>query len=67
MNLGSAGTGSFSVLSAPASATLGATGEVRVGWQDLAPGELYLGLVSHGDEQAEIGLTLVEVATPAAP
>jgi len=62
-----AGTGSFSVLGAPASATLGATGEVRVGWQDLAPGELYLGLVSHGDEQAEIGLTLVEVATPAAP
>jgi subtilisin family serine protease len=58
------GPGGFSVTSAPAAATTGASGEVTLGWSDLAPGELYLGLVTHGDGEHELAQTLVEIATP---
>ena len=58
------GAGGFSVLSAPAAATLGTSGQVTIGWQDLDPAELYLGVVIHSDGADEIAQTLVEIATP---
>lgn len=58
------GPGGFSVASAPAAATTGASGEVTLAWSGLAPGELYLGLVTHGDGEHELAQTLVEIATP---
>jgi hypothetical protein len=58
------GAGGLAVTGMPAAATLGASGTVTIGWHDLDPGELYLGLVTHSDDEAEIALTLVEIATP---
>ncbi len=58
------GPGGFSVLAAPAAAVTGASGEVTLGWAGLDPGELYLGLVTHGDGAHALALTLVEIATP---
>jgi hypothetical protein len=58
------GPGGFAVVAAPAAATVGGSGEVTLGWEGLDPGELYLGLVTHGDGEHELALTLVEIATP---
>ncbi|MCC7257839.1 MAG: S8 family serine peptidase [Gammaproteobacteria bacterium] len=60
-----AGPGAFAITGAPAAATLGTGGEVTLGWQDLEPSQLYLGLLVHDDGEAEIALTLVEIATAA--
>ncbi len=57
-----AGLGNLTV-SAPASTTVGATGQVQVSWQDLAPGQLYLGLISHGNGTDTLGATLIEIST----
>ncbi|MDX1435380.1 MAG: PPC domain-containing protein, partial [Anaerolineales bacterium] len=55
------GGGSLSVDSAPASATLGATGTVEFSWTGLASGTSYLGAVSHTGDSGLMGLTLVEI------
>jgi hypothetical protein len=53
--------GSLGLVSAPASASLGATGTVEVSWPtDLASGS-YLGAVSHTTADGLAGLTVVEV------
>jgi subtilisin family serine protease len=54
--------GSLTVNSAPASAALGATGTVEIGWSGLAASTRYLGAVSHSDGAGLLGLTLVEIA-----
>jgi len=55
--------GNLSVDSAPASATLGATGTVDVSWAGAAAGTKHLGAVSHSDGVDTIGLTIVSVDT----
>ncbi len=60
----SGGAGSFAIESAPAEAAPLTTGDVVLGWHDLAAGEVYLGLVTHGDGNRTLGYTLVEVLTP---
>ena len=55
--------GSLSLDSAPASATLGATGTINLSWSGLAAGDKYLGAVSHSDSGGVFGLTLVTVGT----
>ncbi len=62
-----AGPGGFAVTGAPAAATLGTSGEVTLGWHDLEPAQLYLGVISHANADGELALTLVEIATPATP
>ena len=58
------GTGALTIDSAPASAVNGAEGEVVASWSGRAPGETYLGAVSHAREGGELlGLTLVEIDT----
>ncbi len=57
---GQAGEGNLQV-SAPGAASVGGSGEVLVSWQDLAPGEVYLGLITHDNGERELGQTLVEV------
>ncbi len=58
------GPGGFSLLSTPVAATAGASAEITLGWTGLAPGELYLGLATHGDGEHDLAVTLVEIATP---
>ncbi len=58
-----AGTGALTIVSAPPSATVGTTGDVVASWTGLAPGETYLGAVSHSDADSLLGLTLVEITT----
>jgi hypothetical protein len=48
---------------APGIASVGGTGEVVLDWQGLAPGQLYLGLVTHGDGERDLGQTLVEIVS----
>jgi len=50
-------------LTAPAAATLGATGTITVDWTGLGAGTKYLGAVSHNDESGLLGLTLVRIDT----
>ena len=50
-------------LTAPASATLGATESITVDWSGLDSGTKYLGAVSHSDAGGIIDLTLVSVYT----
>jgi hypothetical protein len=50
-------------IAAPAGATVGNRGEVGVNWQDLPAGEIYIGLISHGDGEQERALTLLEVVS----
>ena len=54
--------GSLSIDSAPASATIGATGTIDVSWTGVAAGTRALGAVSHTGDAGLLGLTLVEVA-----
>ena len=58
------GAGSFAVVAGPPAASVGTSGEVTVAWQDLQPGEIYLGLVTHSNGSSVLGHTLVEVVTP---
>lgn len=64
---GAAGTGTYpiSIDSAPASATLGASGTVQISWDvssdPATSGRKYLGAVSHSDGSSTIGLTLISV------
>ena len=53
--------GNLSIVSAPTSATLGATESVDVSWTGAGGGEWHLGAVSHSDGSGLLGLTLVEV------
>jgi hypothetical protein len=54
--------GSLIIDSAPASATLGATGTIDISWSGLTAGKKYLGAVSHtGPGPTLLGLTLVSV------
>ena len=54
--------GSLEIQSAPASATIGTTAPVTIGWPtDLAAGD-WLGLVSHSDASGVVDLTVVEVS-----
>ncbi len=55
--------GDLSIDSAPASASIGATGTVDVSWPAKPSGQYY-GAVSHADGGGLIGLTLVSVAVP---
>jgi len=48
-------------LTAPASATLAAEGNVTLDWQNLAGNEVYLSLLSHDNGAEVIGNTLVEI------
>lgn len=58
-----AGAGTLTA-SAPATTSVGASGDVTLSWEGLAPGEVYLGLVTHGDgEERELGETVVEIAS----
>jgi hypothetical protein len=50
-------------VTAPASATLGATGNVVVDWSGLDAGTKYLGAVSHSDADSIEALTIISVAT----
>jgi hypothetical protein len=50
-------------LTAPASATLGATETITVDWAGLDAGTKYLGAVSHSDASGLLGLTLVGIDT----
>jgi len=50
-------------LTAPATATLGATETVTVDWAGLAAGTKYLGAVSHSDAVGILDLTLISVDT----
>jgi hypothetical protein len=54
--------GDLSIVSAPESATLGATETIEVGWNALTTGTHYLGAVSHNRAEELLGLTLVDVA-----
>ncbi len=56
--------GSLTIDSAPASATVGASGTIDISWAGLAPGTRYLGAVSHTGDVGLMGLTLVEVDNP---
>lgn len=56
--------GRLEVLATPVTAATGAEGQLGLGWSDLDPGELYLGLVTHGDGEHQLAWTLVEIATP---
>jgi hypothetical protein len=57
-------TGALTIDSAPASATIGATGEVVASWSGLQPGGEYLGAISHTTTGGRIlGLTLVNITT----
>ena len=53
--------GNLMLNSAPASATLGTTGNINVSWNGAAAGQWHYGAVSHSDGGGLIGLTLVEV------
>jgi subtilisin family serine protease len=55
------GTGPLTVTSAPASATLGAVGDISVAWSGLTAGVQYYGAVSHSGDDGLLGLTLVNV------
>jgi len=50
--------------SGPASATLGGTGTVNVGWSGLTSATKYLGAVTHFDGTNVIGTTIVSVDVP---
>jgi hypothetical protein len=50
----------LSIVSAPTTATNGATAEVTVGWTGAASGRS-LGAVSHADESGLLSLTVVTV------
>jgi hypothetical protein len=56
------GAGNMSV-TAPPSATLGATETITVDWTGLEAGTKYLGAVSHNDATDRIGVTLVRIDT----
>jgi hypothetical protein len=56
------GSGNMSI-TAPASATLGATETITVDWFGLNAGTKYLGAVSHNDASGLLDLTLVAVDT----
>jgi hypothetical protein len=49
------------VLDAPANASVGGSATVNASWQDLPAGEIYVGLISHRDGEAERALSLIEV------
>jgi subtilisin family serine protease len=53
--------GSLSIVSAPTSATLGATETIDVSWAGATAGDWYLGAVSHSGPSSLMGLTLVNV------
>ena len=55
--------GSLRLDDAPASAVLGETGTIEVGWTGLETGKKYLGAVSHSDSGGPFGLTVVNVST----
>ncbi|QGG96408.1 S8 family peptidase [Actinomarinicola tropica] len=57
------GTGTLSIVDAPAAAVLGETGTITVEWSGLDVGTEYLGVVAHADGSGLVGLTLVEIAT----
>jgi subtilisin family serine protease len=50
-------------VTAPASATLGATETIDVDWMGLTTGTKYLGAVSHSDAGGLLGLTVVRIDT----
>ncbi|MGD8852700.1 MAG: S8 family serine peptidase [Gammaproteobacteria bacterium] len=50
-------------VTAPASATLGATETIDVAWTGLATGTKHLGAVSHSDAGGLLGLTVVRIDT----
>jgi hypothetical protein len=56
-----AATAGALTVSAPSAATAGGTGTINVAWQGLAPGSVYLGIVTHADAERVLGRTLVEV------
>jgi hypothetical protein len=61
--LGSADAGNMTV-SAPASATLGATGTITLTFTGLAPATKYLGSVAYGGTDGMPNPTIVRVDTP---
>jgi hypothetical protein len=61
--LGSADAGNMAV-SAPATATLGATGTITLTFTGLAPATKYLGSVAYGGAASSTAPTIVRVDTP---
>lgn len=55
--------GNASITSAPASATAGTTGTVKVDYAGLNPNSRYLGVVIHKDQNGEIKRSLIDVNT----
>jgi subtilisin family serine protease len=53
----------LTVDSAPASASVGATGSVDISWSGLSAGTKYLGAVSHSDAIDILALTLIDIDT----
>jgi subtilisin family serine protease len=53
--------GNLSIVSAPTSAVMGATGTVNVAWTGATAGQWHLGAVSHTGPSGLLGLTLVNV------
>jgi hypothetical protein len=53
--------GNLVIVSAPTSATIGATGTVNVSWAGATAAQWHLGAVSHTGPSGLMGLTLVEV------
>lgn len=56
----SAGLSDFTA-TATTTASVGETVPVNLAWQGLEPGQVYLGLVTHGDGERLLGYTLVEI------
>ena len=50
-------------VTAPASATLGATETITVDWTGLTAGTKYLGAVSHSDAGGILDMTLIAIDT----
>lgn len=53
--------GNLTIVSAPASATSGATETINLSWTDATAGQWHLGAVSHTGSSGLMGLTLVNV------
>ena len=51
------------VVTAPPTATLGATATIGLSWSNLTAETRYLGIVSYDDGSTGIGSTLVSIAT----
>ena len=62
--MGSTDAGNMAIVTAPAGATIGASGSVSLTFSGLAPVTKYLGTVAYGGGAASASATTVRVDTP---